>query len=526
MTIAERPDQQGVTARILEIASTRAPWHRRLWRSGTLQIAHELLEDSATPGVAASAIADCRKHLEHALTSDAGIADRGRAVKSTIDAIKPGITTESHAWMNLREHVERMEESYLATWARELDRAKKIDVEGAARRIAGHILDSGYHKNSLYSWLHAAHDDAREISFAEFLDEASQRLRRPDRSYTFCVPVTTKPRFVISQATAPGWLTASDTATWKLTYASAAPSIRHQGAFLLSVAAKDINSAAERARSQIADLENKLHFGRHPLRIASQMWSREKGDVFPTQSTNRMLDVRAFEKLDRLQDLTMPEYITSALALVHPVRTGAAHIAVMSGWSAIESLLVGASDERDIVAAERFSLIVAASVPRAELTALAWEYTRTHDDPLAIELQGFAQNIDRAKRFQMHLRTGAQVTLPLEVDRLALQRIQPILTDPRREVKRIADILTREFVRLYRKRNLIVHGGHTHNPTLHATTETMSPLIGAGIDRIVHAGLKNEIRPIQLSASAAAKLHYLTPATSTASGNLLDMLEP
>ncbi|WP_329414597.1 hypothetical protein OG563_18030 [Nocardia vinacea] len=41
-------------------------------------------------------------------------------------------------------------------------------------------------------------------------------------------------------------------------------------------------------------------------------------------------------------------------------------------------------------------------------------------------------------------------------------RIRPLLTTPRKEVTRIAEILNREFTRLYRKRNLIVHGGHTH----------------------------------------------------------------
>ncbi len=491
----------------------------------------ELLSESATPGVSAAAIDDLKKYVLHALSSDPGIEDRGNtgrgtAVRAAIGAIKPGVTCESHAWVTLREHAERMDRSYLTTWAREFDRGKPLDVESAARRIAAHILDAGYHKNSLYSWTHAAQRNDNTATFAEFLSEADDRLRRPERHYTFCVPVTTKPRFPVTESTAPGWLTAPDTAIWKRTYAGSAPPIRHQGAFLITVTAMDINSAAERTRSRIADLETKFHFGHRPLRIASQMWSKDKGDAFPTQSTNRMLDVHAFENLGCLQDLDMPGYITSALALVHPVRTGAAHIAVMSGWSAIESLLIGPADEGDVVAARRFALIIAASMPRAELTALAWEYARTHNGALAAELTGYEQNIDRARRFQIHLRSGAPVTLNHEIDQLALDRLQPLLINPRREVSRIADILNREFVRLYRKRNLIVHGGHTHSTNLHAVTEMMSPLIGAGIDRIVHAGLKFGIRPIQLSATAEAKLHYLIPATADNPGNLLDLLEP
>ncbi len=526
MTIVERPDQQGVIARILEISSTRAPWHRRLWRCGTIQIARELLAESATPGVSVSAVEDSKKYLQHALATDPGIADRGKAVRSTISAIKPGITRESHAWVNLREHVDRMDANYLTTWAQELEKAKPIEVEGTARRIAAHILDSGYHKNSLYSWIRAACTDPEQATCAEILDEAAQRLRRPERAYTFCVPVTTKPTFPVTADEAPGWLTAPDTVVWKRTYAADTPAVRHQGAFLLTVPAKDINSAADRARSRIADLETKFHFGPHVIRIATQMWSKEKGQAFPTQATNRMLDVHAFDRLGRVQDLTMPDFITSALALIHPVRTGAAHIAVMSGWSAIESLLVDVADEGDVVAAKRFSLIVAASMARAELTGLAWTYALTHEDDLAAEIRGFDRNLDRAKRFQRHLCAGTAVRLPNEVDRLALSRIRPLLTDPRPAITRIAEILTREFVRLYRKRNLIVHGGHTHNTNLHAVIERMSPLIGAGIDRIVHAGLKYGIPPIQLSATADAKLHYLVPAGVDHPGNLLDLLEP
>ncbi|MDE1675018.1 hypothetical protein [Nocardia gipuzkoensis] len=42
----------------------------------------------------------------------------------------------------------------------------------------------------------------------------------------------------------------------------------------------------------------------------------------------------------------------------------------------------------------------------------------------------------------------------------------------------------------------------------------------------MHVGLRYEIPPIQLAATAEAKLHYLTPATADRPGNLLDLLEP
>jgi hypothetical protein len=40
-------------------------------------------------------------------------------------------------------------------------------------------------------------------------------------------------------------------------------------------------------------------------------------------------------------------------ALVQSLRTGPPHVAVVSGWAAIESLMVGPSDQQDVVAAHR-----------------------------------------------------------------------------------------------------------------------------------------------------------------------------
>lgn len=113
MPITEEPRFEGFAARMMEITSTQAPWHRRLWRSGTIQIGRELLEESIRPGVRESAINDQRKYLMQSLQTDHGIEDHGRRVQETVKALKPGITDSSHAWITLREHIDRMHESAL-----------------------------------------------------------------------------------------------------------------------------------------------------------------------------------------------------------------------------------------------------------------------------------------------------------------------------------------------------------------------------------------------------------------------------
>jgi hypothetical protein len=90
----------------------------------------------------------------------------------------------------------------------------------------------------------------------------------------------------------------------------------------------------------------------------------------------------------------------------------------------------------------------------------------------------------------------------------------PTLQNLRQEITNITETLTLEFTRLYRKRNMVVHGGQIHGANLHSISETLTPLIGAGIDRIVHAELQFGVPPIELSAIAEARVDCLRPTAS------------
>jgi len=527
--IAETSKLAGFIDRVMEIASTRAPWHRRLWRGGTMELAQEFLMDSARPGAREPAIAERRKHLMSALRTDHGIADFGKCIEAVAKEIKPGTDETSHAWIALRHHLEEMNAAYLTNWAEALDNPppnRPVDTEGAARRITGHILSAGMHKNSLYSWLRDVQSKDQIVTPGDLLREADRRLKAPEKIYTFCVPVDKNPPFEINSSTAHGWLTSSETATWKRTHAPDAKPVRHQGSFLVQTSAHDVNAAADAARDVIAHVRTKFQLGsRNSVGICSTMWSMEKHSGFPTRSTNRMINLTSFERLGRLHDLKTADYLANTLALVEPLQTGAPHIAVMSGWSAIESLLVGPADADDIVAARRFSLIIAASLMRAEFTWLAKTYSAENDDAAAIAIADCPTNLERAKYFQKLACGRPDLALSNATDNLALQRVRPALRNPQQEITNITEILTREFTRLYRKRNMIVHGGQIGGANLHSLSETITPLIGAGIDRIVHAELNFGVQPIQLSAIAEARVDYLSPTTTDVDGGLLDLLE-
>jgi hypothetical protein len=58
---------------------------------------------------------------------------------------------------------------------------------------------------------------------------------------------------------------------------------------------------------------------------------------------------------------------------------------------------------------------------------------------------------------------------------------------------------------------MVVHGGQIRGANLHSISETLTPLIGAGIDRILHAQLQFGVPPIELSAMTDSRVEYLSP---------------
>lgn len=529
MPIIETTQNSGFISRVLELTSTHAPWHRRLWRTGTIRFGTELLEEVVNPSLPESALSDMKKHFKHAVQSDPGVADRGKSMFSVLSKLGKGAAEQSHSWLGVNAHVERISADYLKTWAKVFDsNSTQIDAEGAARRITAHLVDSGYHKMSLHSWIKALEKNNEKTTVSDFLLEADRRLSSPEGTYTFCVPVETKPPFEVGNGANPGWMNSTETATWKRRNAPDARSIRQEGSFCISVKARDFNSAVDRARARVFDLQNKFDLGtRRDLRICSEMWSKEKGATYPVKSTDRKIEVKSLELQGKIQSLESAESMANALALVHQLRTSPPHLALMSGWSAIESLLIGTADERDSVAAERFATIVAASLIRAELTGLAWEYAKDIDDDVSRSIKDAPDNLARAKIFQVRAMSESctPIMFSSPLNGLALERIRPALTDPEGEIKKTSTILQREFIRLYRKRNLIAHAGKTQDMTLHSTSELVSPLIGAGIDRIVYCDLKYGLTPIELSARLEAKIPHLQPATDNDPGNSIDLFE-
>jgi hypothetical protein len=77
--------------------------------------------------------------------------------------------------------------------------------------------------------------------------------------------------------------------------------------------------------------------------------------------------------------------------------------------------------------------------------------------------------------------------------------------------------------RLYRTRNIVLHGGSTQGAALKAALRVAAPLVGAGLDRITHAMLIEGLAPLDLAARAEVGLKLVGGETGL---SVVDLLEP
>lgn len=91
-------------------------------------------------------------------------------------------------------------------------------------------------------------------------------------------------------------------------------------------------------------------------------------------------------------------------------------------------------------------------------------------------------------------------------DIAAAEPMKAMLADPSAQLKDVHRICQGVFRRLYRQRNIVVHGGTTAAIALESALRTAAPLVGAGLDRLVHAQLIKGVAPLDLAARAENSL--------------------
>ncbi len=496
-----------IGTRLLDFFDSSSPWSRWLWNAGFSLTLCEVLEavKAVHSGVLSQGSLDSLVNVAREFVG----SDPGAGTTEEREVLQRALRSKPRM-DRLDRHVVAQQESrsrrtYLARWANALRGADPPGPERAARAVASHLLDIGYSPGFLHRWWkYRLRHEPGTRSIAEIVDDAQQLALAYERRFEVMAPVSRAIR--LKDAPPPiEWRSAGEVTAWLRGNGSAVKDIRQDGGFLFDIPAPDSEAAVEYVSEMLDQLSARVAVGaRRGLAFLGRVWIKGVAESRQTPRVRRGVRVEALERENQLYDAHATGGIHAAIELLSHLQSSSPGAAVAGGWAAIEALL-SESDNR-AQAADRLATLVACSYPRAELTVLSY-VIRQSDPRLAECLHGIDENRRRCDIVAQAL-TTREIDLNglSDSDRIAVDRISAVLDNPSQVLAAIKKHATTAFTRLYRQRNLVLHGGQTNAVALRASLRTAAPIVGAGIDRIVHAVYVDKLSPLQLVARAKLAL--------------------
>ena len=304
---------------------------------------------------------------------------------------------------------------------------------------------------------------------------------------------------------------------------------RRNGAFRYAVPAKDAVAAARAVGDKNRRLTGRRAYAENSGKMlvpSGKVWVAGWPTPLPISPPGRGVIVHALKSQRTMYSVKTGDRLDEALELATPLNAGPAAPAAAGAWSAIESLLFHLGDRADgrAVAADRLADVVACSWPRAELTALSYQHKLRPraEDRLTMRLAGKRNNLWRSVVLSRVLLSGATLNLTAPSDIAAAQRMVGLLKSPHEHLNDVRAVFQGAFRRLYRQRNIVVHGGYTEAIALDSALRVAAPLVGAGLDRSMHAQLSGGLDPLDLAARAANSIDLVDDPRGPAPTTLLE----
>ncbi len=518
-----------LAARLLDFTTESTPWQRRLWSVGTVLALREVYE--AGPWVDAQVLSPaaaqwlCRD-LERLAGDDAGLG-APELRRQLREVLRADLSEHSRHRRRLRELIAIIDDSYVLHWAATADASQAVSSERLARAVAAHLLDRGYTMAFLYRTVRQlAETDA---TVGDFLAAARQLASASPRQFEVLVPFLAVSQQQLLAEGLPEWRSGTQVREW-LAEHSPGQIIRQNGAFLYSVHAMDPYAAGRRAGEILDGLLARSSYSRRNrsgLRPTGRLWVAGLDESLPLEPPARGVDIVSLQKELTLYRVVAEDLLDNALELAAPLNRGARGPAVAGGWAALEALLYHPGDPADrkdgrAIAAARMAALVTCSWPRAELTALSHAHKPETPDLLARQLAHAVSNRERAIAVASALRSDRTLATKHPADAAAAARMNALVAAPQRSLLGVRAAVEGTLRRLYRQRNIVLHGGSTQAVALDATLRTCAPLVGAGLDRIAHAYLADQVLPLTLAARAETRLALAGPKGTA---QITDLLE-
>ncbi|WP_084957457.1 hypothetical protein [Thermoactinospora rubra] len=511
-----------VKARILELLESWSPWHRRLWDLGTVLAMREVIEAADWVGrhvLSRAALSWCvQESLLPRLKTDGAIGD-GEVRRQLHQLCKSPIKPAARSQRALGHLTDLVADGYLRRW-RDLVATAPVHVERSARCITSHVLDSGFHQDFLRRHLRSRLDESSTaVDVIELFMELEEQ---GEQTYEGMIVLQDKLPAAQVAIKSPIWLSQEEVAHRLATGFPHVTGIRISGGLLFRVRARDHVSAVHEITELFDRIRNRVRYRRGQTRLDVYPQVFLAGQPEPQEFVrgDPAVSVVSLERVGLLYELpetgTHGSRIDDALELAAALTESSPSKAVAGAWAAIEALLFCDTDEADreegrAVAADRAAALVAAGWPRAELTTLSYhKQIATSDARLARDLAAVeGDNRERTRRMVDWL--AAHPPCPAADLRTvaAFERVRELVARPSPTLNRINRYLRASFRRLYRQRNIVLHGGSTRSVALAATVRTAGPLVGAALDRLAHGYAVAGTAPLDLASRAELALRVV-----------------
>lgn len=500
--------------RLLDFFAEASPWPRRLWDIGTVLALREAAESGEwlrRRVLSSGSVSWYLRALERQLGPDRGLGET-QLRKELTKLLRSGLAPDGRERRRLIQLMPTITDDYVGRWAAAVDTEQCPSRERLARAIATHLLDCGYSTGYLHRWIRWLSTQTG-ATLADLLGGARELAKRDDRRFEVLVPFVSVPDYENLASHLPEWCSPTHTSAWFRENNIDKPP-RHNGAFRYRVMAKDAAAAARAVGTGIRRLEARRSYSDKSKKVlvpVGRVWVAGHPESLPLLPPERRVNVLSLESEKTIYTFRRSDLLDEALELAAPLNSGPAASAVAGAWAAIEALLFHPGDPADVeegkaVAADRLANLVACSWPHAELTTLFYRHQPETPDEINAKLEACHSNVERCDVVAEALGAGAELALTAPSDIAAAERMKAVLRMPYEQLRDVRCVIQGTFRRLYRQRNIVVHGGATAAVALDQTLRTAAPLVGAGFDRLVHARLINELEPLDLCARAENSL--------------------
>jgi hypothetical protein len=431
-----------------------------------------------------------------------------------------GVAFNGVDYLTIEYLIPSIEAHYLSNWALAVkDPNVRPNPERAARYIAAHLLDLGLHPNFLHKWwtYRIVHEGGTRNLSDLILDAHVLAIQKP---ITYRILVAF-PTGTTELNTDPRWLSADQVSVW-LKNNHSLPIENMQGGLLLEVESRDKLAAVALVAETIDRLVSRIMLGtKNKFSQPDKVWIEGSDDPNLLVHRGRRVEVHSLDRQDKIFPSTTSTALDAALDLLAPLERGSPSAAVAGAWAAIEALLTAPGDSDRVVAADRMGELIACSFPRAELTRLSFKIEKLGGS-LEAQLKACINRCDRCNIVASEIKKGTAFSFKDYSDAAAFDRMKTLLLNPTPVLQDIQKHASQAFRRLYRHRNLVLHGGQTEAVGLRAALRTTAPLVGAAVDRIAHANFVEGISAVKLAARAHHSLSVVGAPNGPTATTLLD----